>query len=349
MELRVHSLVFRRITYADFRHINKVGGEEAGGGGQSYIDFPIADINLNSWHELLGDRTGVGVRNRPQWDLVINSIGLDVQRPLRIYQRRDASVSIASQKIHSRGANRVPAWHPDNGFPEDYNPQLHNLVIYIVKTSDGQFWAGWFLQDQVPSNWIGDSVLGSMFTEESAGYLRFRRKLFIETTNTIWPFYFNANTVEYDIPTEEDKETELALEDTSPNLQALIDSDDEPEVKERILRIRKRNNRLVRALKNLYGGRCQISGEQYTFRKRNGEFYSEVHHIIPLGENGSDSPANTIVLSPLMHRMVHYAEVSEINLNDIADFKLKIDINGNEYEIEWHPDHYTTVEETLAD
>jgi len=27
------------MTYADFRHINKVGGEEEGGGGQSYIDF----------------------------------------------------------------------------------------------------------------------------------------------------------------------------------------------------------------------------------------------------------------------------------------------------------------------
>jgi len=28
MEKRVDSLVFRRLTYADFRHINKVGGEE---------------------------------------------------------------------------------------------------------------------------------------------------------------------------------------------------------------------------------------------------------------------------------------------------------------------------------
>ena len=32
MEKRVDSVVFRRMTYADFRHINKVGGEEEGGG-----------------------------------------------------------------------------------------------------------------------------------------------------------------------------------------------------------------------------------------------------------------------------------------------------------------------------
>ena len=46
MEKQVKSIVFRRLTYADFRHINKVGGEETGGGGQSYIDFPTADITL---------------------------------------------------------------------------------------------------------------------------------------------------------------------------------------------------------------------------------------------------------------------------------------------------------------
>jgi 5-methylcytosine-specific restriction protein A len=144
MEKRVDSLVFRRMTYADFRHINKVGGEEQGGGGQSYIDFPIADISLQNWYDFLGDRTGVGAGNRPQWDFIINSFALTQPHNLRIYQRRPASVSIAAQKIHSRAANRVPAWHPDNSFPIDYNPDSDNLVIYIAKTKDNQFWAGWF-------------------------------------------------------------------------------------------------------------------------------------------------------------------------------------------------------------
>lgn len=65
MEKIVNSLVFRRLTYADFRHINKVGGEEQGGGGQSYIDFPIASIALDTWFDFLGKKTGVGAGGRP--------------------------------------------------------------------------------------------------------------------------------------------------------------------------------------------------------------------------------------------------------------------------------------------
>lgn len=349
MEKRVDSLVFRRMTYADFRHINKVGGEEDGGGGQSYIDFPTADIALPKWFDFLGQNTGVGAGNRPQWDFRINSLGIASPITLRIYQRRAASVSIASQKIHSRVSNRVPSWHPDNNFPPDYDPNIENLVVYIIKTSDGEYWAGWFLQNQIPANWVGNAALSRMFTQESAGYLKFRRKLFIETTSQDWSFHFNAATIINDIPTEEDVETELELEDTSPRLQQLIDTNTQPEIVNRVMRIRQRNNALVRNLKNLYGGLCQITGEELTFRKRNGTFYSEVHHLISLGENGSDAYANAIVVSPLIHRMLHYADVSTINLNNIVDRQLPITINGVEYTITWHPDHITTVEQTLND
>ena len=129
MEKRVDSLVFRRMTYADFRHINKSGGEERGGGGQSYIDFPIAEIPLNKWFEFIGTNTGIGAGNRPQWDFTINSLGSISPIQLRIYQRRPASVSIASQKIHSTKSNRVPAWHPTNGFPNDYDQKLKILLF----------------------------------------------------------------------------------------------------------------------------------------------------------------------------------------------------------------------------
>lgn len=347
MEKRVDSLVFRRMTYADFRHINKVGGEEEGGGGQSYIDFPIRDIKLKTWFEFLGTNSGVGAQGRPQWDIQINSLGLNTSIKLRIYQRRAASVSIASQKIHSREANRVPSWHPDNAFPNDYNPATENLVIYIIKTTDGEYWAGWFLENQIPVTWIGNATLSKMFIQESAGYIKFNNKIFVETTNNTWPFYFDAKTVINDIPTEIDVETDLELEDTSPKLQELIDTNTHPEIVSRVMRIRQRNNKLVKNLKALYKGKCQISGEQFTFIKKNGELYSEVHHLIPLGENGSDSYANAIVVSPLIHRMLHYAEISKIDLSKIVDGKLPITINGTEYEISWHADHMDTVDNTL--
>jgi 5-methylcytosine-specific restriction protein A len=350
MEKRVDSLVFRRMTYADFFNINKVGGEEAGGGGQSYFDIPLNRVSIADWTQFIGTPTGVAAKG-PCWEFDINSLGLDQAIDLKIYQRADTRCSVASQKLpeNSRSGKRVPAWRPVNGFPTNFNPETENLVVYIVKTTDGEFWAGWFLQNQMPANWVGNAALSTMFTDDAAGYLKFRRRLFIDTTNRVWPFHFNATTIGNDLPTEQDVETELELEDTSPRLQELIEAHTHPEIVNRVMRIRQRNNKLVRNLKTLYGGRCQITGEQFTFQKRNGEWYSEVHHLIPLGENGSDSYANAIVVSPLIHRMLHYATVSEINLNNIMNRQLPITINGVKYTITWHPDHITTVEHTLND
>lgn len=348
MEERVDSLVFRRMTYADFRHINKVGGEEQGGGGQSYIDFPIADIQLQMWYDFLGEKTGVGAGNRPQWDFAINSLGLAQPHKLRIYQRRTASVSIAAQKIHSRAANRVPSWHPDNSFPIDYNPNSDNLVVYILKTKDNKYWAGWFLKNEIPKNWQVNDELKRMFVEDSAGYIKLNSKVLIDTENKEWAFYFDAKEIKNQVKTEEDVEEDLLNQDISPKLEELT-AKATPEVKERILKIRQRNNQIVKNLKKLYKGQCQISGETFTFKKKNGKLYSEVHHLISLGENGSDVYANAIVVSPLIHRMLHYAKVSEIDLSKIQNNKLKIKINGKDFEITWHPDHSDIVKKSLID
>lgn len=83
MEKRVDSLVFRRMTYADFRHINKVGGEEQGGGGQSYIDFPVKEISLLQWYDFLGTPTSYGAGNRPVWNFRINSLGAESSQELK--------------------------------------------------------------------------------------------------------------------------------------------------------------------------------------------------------------------------------------------------------------------------
>ncbi|ARK13207.1 hypothetical protein A6C57_24300 [Fibrella sp. ES10-3-2-2] len=345
MEKRITSLVFRRLTYADFRHINKVGGEEAGGGGQSYIDFPTQDIALETWFDFLGPNSGIGTGNRPQWEFMINSLGLIAGQTLKIYQRRSASVCIASQKIHSRQANRVLAWHPDHAFPEDYNPVTENLVIYIVKTNNNQFWAGWFLKNDIPKEWSVNDNLRRLFTEDSAGYIQFRSKTFIETSNTTWPFYFTPKLTENQVSTDEDLQEELTDEDTSVKLRDMINFP--APVKERLTKIRARNTQLVKDLKKLYKGRCQLTGETYTFRKKDGELYAEVHHLIPLGEEGSDSYANAVVVSPLVHRMLHYAVVSSIDLSKIENNQLNIQIDSKDYTITWHPDHLKTVNDSL--
>ncbi len=350
MEKRVDSIAFRRITYADFRHINKVGGEEAGGGGQSYIDFPIANISLDAWYVFLGNHTSTGAGNRPKWDFKINSLSLATLEDIRIYQRRPASISIASQKLpeHSRGGKRVAAWHPNNSFPIDYSPDVDNLVIYIIKSTDNDYWAGWFLKKTAPKNWLINDDLKTLFEEEAAGVITPNDKILFDTEIKEWPFYFDAQTIKNQLKTDEDIEVDLLNQDTSPKLSQIDDGED-VEIKERIFKIRKRNNKIVKELKKLYDGKCQITGEEFTFKKKDGSYYSEVHHLLPLGESGSDSYANAIVISPLIHRMLHYAEVSDIDLSKIENNKLLIQINGKDYEIKWHADHIKTIEDSLAD
>lgn len=348
MEKIVDSIVFRRVTYADFFNINKVGGEEQGGGGQSYIDFPVANISILDWRGFLGNPTGTATQG-PIWQFHVWSLGVQQQQVLKIYQRRTQSVSIAAQKLQSNRANRVIAWRPANGFPTVF-PTNESLVVYIIKTNDQQFWAGWFKETAIPSHWPINTSLKRMF-EEQAGIIKFNStsRVLINTDNVLWPFYFKAVEVINQIVNEDAIEEDLVNEDVSSKLADIESSNLPPDVKQRIINIRKRNKAVVSNLKNLYESKCQISGEEFTFIKKNGERYSEVHHLISLGENGSDAYANAIVVSPLIHRMLHYAEVSAIDLNNIVDRKLPITINGVAYTITWHPDHISTVEQTLTD
>lgn len=348
MEKRVDSIVFRRLTKNDFDKINEIGSPYEHGGGQSYIDFPIRNINLTKWNDFLGKQTSTGVQNRPKWDIVVHSLGLNKLQNVKISNRRDASVSITSQKIDSTAGNRVFAWHPKNAFPIDYDPEVNNLVIYIIKTTDGEYWAGWFLQKDIPKNWKTNELLKQLFVEESAGYFKFKSKVLIDTDNKEWPFYFDPVTVRNLVKTEDDIEEDLLNQDISPKLDELIDAK-KPEIKEKILKIRQRNNQIVKNLKKLYKGYCQISGDKFTFKKKDGLLYSEVHHLISLGENGSDAYENAIVVSPMIHRMLHYARVSKIDLSKIRDNKLQIQINDEDFEITWHPEHFKAVDKALKD
>jgi len=352
MEKRVDSIVYRRLTHNDFDKINQQGSAYQGqGGGQGYIDFPTRNVSIQQWRHLLGNPTSFGAQNRPKWSITMNSLGLIDSQNILISNRRDASVSITSQKLpeNSAGGNRVFSWHPNNSFPVNYNPNADDLVVYIIKADDNTFWAGWFLENEAPKNWILNNELQTLFEEESAGIIIPTVKTLFDTEIKKWPFYFDAQTIKNQIKSDEDVEEDLLNQDTSSKLAELDDEGVDPEVKERIFKIRKRNNKIVKELKKLYGGKCQITGETLTFKKKNGELYSEVHHLIPLGESGSDSYANAIVLSPLIHRMLHYADVSEIDLNNIVDNKLKIKINAVDYEITWLPEHLETVKKSLED
>jgi 5-methylcytosine-specific restriction enzyme A len=122
----------------------------------------------------------------------------------------------------------------------------------------------------------------------------------------------------------------------------------EKQPREVVVRVRQRNRNAVKDLKELYRHTCQISGSKNTFKKRDGIPYTEVHHLIPLGDGGADNPKNMIVVSPIFHRMLHYANVEGIDLGNITPqpngtSTLKIEINGDEAEITWQAEHANRI------
>jgi hypothetical protein len=71
-----------------------------------------------------------------------------------------------------------------------------------------------------------------------------------------------------------------------------------------------RNNQLILKIKAIYRNKCQICGVQLDIG--NGQSYSEVHHIRPLGSphNGPDVSENMIVVCPDHHAMFDRGAIS---------------------------------------
>lgn len=164
----------------------------------------------------------------------------------------------------------------------------------------------------------------------------------LATTPAVFAQQPRGTYVQSSIPRKEKSEEELVA--------SLFAEDDEPEeqqgmeIKQKVQKVRERNAKVAAALKQLYQNRCQISGDKYSFLKKDGTGYSEVHHLIPLGEGGADKPINLVVLSPMLHRMLHYADVQGLDLSKVKHHTngtatLDITINGDPYTITWRADH----------
>ena len=353
----VERIVFRKLTDADFFNINKPSGVEERGGGQSYIDISTSAVSLANWRDFFhGIRENNGTCG-PIWKFEVKSLGTQVSgtsppaQEVKIAQRRVTSVAIRSQKLLSRASNRIDAWRPNiTGFPRPKNPRarshIYDLHVYIARLDNGEYWAGWFQASKPEANWPINNELNKMFTQDE-GYLRFAGDVSFDTSDSSWPFRISATALAPLQPVV----TSVSTGSEEPQDKNFFDEDERlamntaPTIKEAVRKIRVRNSKAVRKLKQLYGNLCQISGDKYAFKKEDGSYYSEAHHLIPLGEGGDDSVYNIVILNPLLHRMLHYAKVEGLNLTEIQDNKLTIKINDVEYVITWHTKHSEIVQE----
>ena len=86
-----------------------------------------------------------------------------------------------------------------------------------------------------------------------------------------------------------------------------------PEIVNRKVTKVKRNQSLVKMMKERYGNECQVCG--FTFEKKNGGYYSEVAHIRPihLAKKGLDTPSNMVVLCPNHHKMLDLGKLQVVS------------------------------------
>jgi hypothetical protein len=96
-------------------------------------------------------------------------------------------------------------------------------------------------------------------------------------------------------------------------LQASLDTflaSEPPAVRREIIKRIKRNRKLVRELKRLYDGKCQVC--EFTFEKSKGGHYCEAAHLRPISlrEADLDIRDNLVVLCPNHHKMLDYGAMS---------------------------------------
>lgn len=102
-----------------------------------------------------------------------------------------------------------------------------------------------------------------------------------------------------------------------------------PEVKERVSKYIERGV-IAKEYKKRMGFKCQLCEalelNPYSFKKPNGDYYIETHHVIPVSELqvGSLSTNNLLTLCANHHRQIHYGNV-EIIENNQDKFIFNID------------------------
>ena len=182
--MKAESLIFRKLTPNEFKAITNTINSE-GGGSQTYIDFPKGSISDDEFKEFFGNN-GTPNTNGFEWVFYVNSlsIGRNQQREI-ISARRDSSNSLREQN----NENRIEIWKNEkSGFHNDgYDEKNNPIIVFILKSDDGEFWAGWFYRNECTDNWPMNKGLSTMFWEDCA-YIKFDCPIQFDTSDYKWPF-----------------------------------------------------------------------------------------------------------------------------------------------------------------
>ena len=187
--MNVESLVFRKLTSNEFKAktntINSVGG-----GSQTYIDFPKGCISDDEFKEFF-DSDGRPNANGYEWEFYVNSLSLGQTHQKEIISaRRSSSNSLREQNKE----NRIEIWKNEkSGFPSDsYDEKNNPIIVYIIKSDNREYWAGWFYRNHVNDTWPMTKGLSSMLWQDCA-YIKFDTQIPFDVNDFTWPFLKSDN------------------------------------------------------------------------------------------------------------------------------------------------------------
>jgi hypothetical protein len=175
----VEMVFWRAITAADFFNVERSRqAAPLGGGGQSYISISFSGLT----HEELGAFLQVVppsliATERPTVPLDVRVVDdPEVRAPLVFAARyrpprRDDRYRITRQNRQFQ--RRHPAWTRERGFPEAPDdvlssgdprlPDLANLKVYVVRTDEGDYLAGFVNSSERPAGFPADPRLDALF------------------------------------------------------------------------------------------------------------------------------------------------------------------------------------------
>ncbi len=186
----VQYIFIRQVTRGDFFHVEKHPSKaSAGGGSQTYFDIPLSDNGLSKeelWR-FLGVAPPASPTDDPWPDVTIQvaSVGdATTSIPVTFGQRKgNKRYKISNQARQYGGSARHPAWTVDNGFPKAPDdvqdkddprmPDVSSTKIYVVKTFDGNYYAGFVNANTMPATWPKNLGLEALFLSTSSKMLQF--------------------------------------------------------------------------------------------------------------------------------------------------------------------------------
>lgn len=185
--MNAESLIFRKLTPNEFKAITNTINSE-GGGSQTYIDFPKGSISDADFKEFF-ESEGTPNTNGFEWVFYVNSLSIGRnQQKETISARRDSSNSLREQN----NENRIEIWKNErSGFPSDsYDDKSNPIIVFIIKSEDKEYWAGWFYRNECNDTWPMTRGLSYMLWKDCA-YIKFDNPVPFDTRDFKWPFLKN--------------------------------------------------------------------------------------------------------------------------------------------------------------